>query len=149
MKRTDADIASGAIFMVIAGCFAFPTFSYGLGTALRLGAGVYPLVISIVLGVVGGSLVVTGLLRKRVDPIKPFDIRAMFFILIAMIFGALTLRTLGIVVAIPGTILIASFASPRAALKPIIWTSVLLTVFTWLVFVKALQVRLPLLVGVL
>jgi len=148
MKITDADLASGIAFLTLAAGFGIPAFGYGLGTTLRLGPGAFPLVLSVLLGIVGGCLVLRSLAGHRGEPIKPIDLRAAFMIILALCFGALTMRNVGILVAVPGAIIIAGLASRRFKIRPALWSSLALVAFTWLVFVKALQVRLPLLAGI-
>lgn len=148
MQRADSDRVSGCVFLLIAALFAFPAVGYGLGSGLRLGAGAFPLAVAGLLALVGGAMLIRSFRGVIGEPVLSFDYRAMALIVAALIFGALTIRWLGLVIAIPGTVLIASAASPRLSLSGAIIAAILLTVFCWGVFVLGLQVRLPLLAGV-
>ena len=81
MKMIDPNLAAGLTVLGIAAAFAIPALGYGMGSGLRLGAGVFPLVVSLLLTAVGAALVVAALRspdrgEARV-PVLPFDLRAM------------------------------------------------------------------------
>ena len=101
MRSVEPDRPSGAVFVVLAGLFAVPAFSYGMGSFARLGAGVFPLAVSILLGLVGVALILRSFAGEG-DKVLPFDLRAMAFIVAGMLFGAFGLNRFGLVVAVPG-----------------------------------------------
>ena len=147
MKSIDSNLAAGLTYLGIAAAFAIPALDYGMGSGLRLGAGVFPFVVSLLLAAVGAALVVAALRspdrgEARV-PVLPFDVRAMVCVMAALVFGAWTLRRFGIVVAVPGAILISSLASKEISWRGAALLAVFLTAFVWVVFVGGLGVRLP------
>ena len=146
MKSVETDLASGAVFVVLAGLFAVPAFSYGMGSFARLGAGVFPLAVSILLGLVGVALILRSFAGQG-DKVLPFDLRAMMFIVAGMLFGAFGLNRFGLVVAVPGAVMLASFASRERRPVGVLVAAAVLTLFAWLVFVVGLGVRLPLVAG--
>ncbi|MFT3805280.1 MAG: tripartite tricarboxylate transporter TctB family protein [Burkholderiaceae bacterium] len=146
MKAIHADRASGIAFLAVAIFFAIPTFGYGMGTLLRFGAGVFPLVVSVLLGVVGLALIVRSFAVSG-DVVLPFDLRAVAFIVAGMLFGAVALGRFGLVVAVPGSVILASFASREKHPLGVIVSAAVLTLFAWLIFVVGLGVRLPLIGG--
>lgn len=149
MKSIDADFAAGLLFLVIAAAFGITATSYGFGSVQRLGAGVFPLVVSLLLAPVGLALVVNALRGRIGEAMAPLDLRALFSILAALLFAAATLRHVGLVVAVPGAVLIASRASRELTIMKALGVAAFLTVFVWAVFVLGFSVRLPLLAGVL
>ncbi len=108
-----------------------------IGTALRMGPGYAPLVLSAVLLLLG-LLILAGALRSAPEPVGRIAWRGMAFLLPAPILFGLTVRGLGFVPAIFLATLLASFASPRV--KP--WQALVLalavTIFSTLVFSVAL-----------
>lgn len=146
MKSVETDRASGAVFVVLAGLFAAPAIDYGLGTFARLGAGVFPLAVSILLGLVGMALILRSFAGEG-DKVLPFDLRAMAFIVAGMLFGAFGLNRFGLVVAVPGAVILASFASRERRPVGVLIAAAVLTLFAWLVFLVGLGVRLPLVAG--
>ncbi|WP_018431314.1 tripartite tricarboxylate transporter TctB family protein [Hoeflea sp. 108] len=146
MKSVETDRASGAVFVALAGLFAVPAFSYGMGSFARLGAGVFPLAVSILLGLVGVALILRSFAGEG-DKVLPFDLRAMVFIVAGMLFGAFGLNRFGLVVAVPGAVILASFASRERRPVGVLVAAAVLTLIAWLVFVAGLGVRLPLVAG--
>lgn len=146
MKAIHADRASGIAFLAVAVFFAVPAFGYGMGTLTRFGAGVFPLVVSVLLGLVGLALIARSFAAGG-DVVLPFDLRAVAFIVAGMLFGAVSLGRFGLVVAVPGAVILASFASREKHLLGVIVSAVVLTLFAWLIFVVGLGVRLPLIAG--
>jgi hypothetical protein len=108
-----------------------------IGTALRMGPGYAPLVLSAVLLLLG-FLILAGALRSAPEPVGQIAWRGMAFLLPAPILFGLTVRGLGFVPAIFLATLLAAFASPRV--KP--WQALVLalavTIFSTLVFSVAL-----------
>ncbi|SDN41462.1 tripartite tricarboxylate transporter TctB family protein [Ensifer sp. YR511] len=149
MKSIDSDFAAGLLFLVIAAAFGITATTYGFGSVQRLGAGVFPLAVSCLLGPVGLVLVIKALRGRIGEAIAPIDLRALVSILAALLFAAATLRHAGIVVAVPGAVLIASRASRDLTVVQALGISAFLTIFVWAVFVLGFSVRLPLLAGVL
>jgi hypothetical protein len=146
MKAIQVDLASGIAFLAVAVFFAIPTFGYGMGTLTRFGAGVFPFVVSILLGLVGLALVVRSFATGG-GAMLPFDLRAVCFIVAGMLFGAIALGRFGLVIAVPGAVILASFASREKHMLGVIVSAAVLTLFAWLVFVVGLGVRLPLIAG--
>ncbi|EHK78003.1 Tricarboxylate transport protein TctB [Sinorhizobium meliloti CCNWSX0020] len=149
MKSADADRASGYAFLAVALLFGIPAFGFGLGSFTRFGAGVFPLVISSILAIVGATLVLHSVMRsgEAANKILAFDFRAMTAVVGGMLFGAFCLRRFGLVVAVPGAVILASLASRELRPKGTLIAAAVLTLFAWLVFVVGLGIRLPLIVG--
>ncbi len=97
MKTIDSNLAAGLVFLLIAAAFAIPALGYGMGSRLRLGAGVFPLIVSLLLAAVGMALVVAALRAREQGhariPVLPFDLRAMVCEMAALVFvGGLGVR---------------------------------------------------------
>ncbi|EYD78393.1 Tricarboxylate transport protein TctB [Rubellimicrobium mesophilum DSM 19309] len=157
MKQIDTDFASGIVFLAISAPFGILAAGYGFGTPLRLGAGVFPLAAAILLALVGASLIVQSLRASRDrHPLAVggltfhrSDARSLVFIALALVFAALTLHRLGLGIAVPGAVLIASLASRELRPLQALILAAALTAFTYTIFVAGLGVRLPLILGVL
>lgn len=70
--------------------------------------------------------------------------RPVVLVLAAILFFAFTFEGLGLLLSAFGTVLLASFARQETTVRQALLTSVVLTVACWLIFVLALQQRLPL-----
>lgn len=149
MKALQTDLAAGLLYIVLAFAFIIPATGYGFGSPQRLGAGVFPLFIGLLLACVGLGLVIRSLRGGGGSVIGAIDFRTVACIVAALLFAAATLRHGGIAIAVPGAVLIASRAARDFPILHALGLSVLLTGFVWLVFVIGFSVRLPLLAGVL
>ncbi|TCL69856.1 tripartite tricarboxylate transporter TctB family protein [Rhizobium sp. BK251] len=136
MKSVSFDTTNALCGALLTGTglfFGFQSLSLETGTALRMGPGYFPLVLSAVLALLGLVILVQSF-RVEGEPIGPIAWRGALFILPAPIFFGLTVRGLGFVPSIFLTALIACFASQRMGVLPALLLSVLLTIFSVAVF---------------
>ena len=145
-KRAVTDILAGLIFVGFGLAFAIASLRYQLGTPLRMGPGYFPLVL-------GGILVLLGLLimgkgfisgSGAEERLGSIPWRALVLIVVAMLFFGLTVRGLGIVPATAVTALLTALASYRTGILAAVAIAAGLTVLCVVIFVLALQLRLPL-----
>lgn len=136
MNKRDA--TAGGLFIVLGALFALGALQLPLGTAIRMGPGYFPLVLS-------GLLVLMGLitlLQARSSPhgasAKPVPWRGLVLILAAPIVFGLCVRGLGLAPSIVVVILLASYASRRMTHRMAFMLAVGLTLFCILVFSWAL-----------
>lgn len=123
----------GALLALTGAFFAFQSFGLEIGTALRMGPGYFPLVLSAVL-VLLGVIILVQAVRVQGEPIEPLAWRGMLFILPAPVFFGLTVRGLGFAPALFLTAFIACFASQRMNVVFALILSLLLTAFSIAVF---------------
>jgi hypothetical protein len=100
-KRAATDILAGLIIVAFGLAFATTSLSYEIGTPLRMGPGYFPLAL-------GGILVLLGLLiagkgfissSSAEERFGSVPWRALFLIVLALLFFGLTVRGLGVVPA--------------------------------------------------
>jgi hypothetical protein len=144
-KRAVPDILAGLIFVAFGLAFAITSLGYELGTPLRMGPGYFPLVL-------GGVLVLLGLLvmgkgfvsgSGAEERFGRVPWRALFLLVVAVLFFGLTVRGLGLVPATAVTALLTALASYRTGILAAVAIAAGLTVLCVLVFLVALQLRLP------
>jgi hypothetical protein len=136
MKSTTFDTTNaicGALLAAAGAFFAFQSLGLEIGTALRMGPGYFPLVLSTVL-ILLGIVILVQAVRVQGEPIGPLAWRGMLFILPAPVFFGLTVRGLGFAPALFLTAFIACFASRRMNVVFAIILSLLLTAFSIAVF---------------
>ena len=137
------DMAAGAVFAAIGLSFMAGALMLDIGTAFKMGPGYFPLVLSGILLLLG-VLVMVQSLNAPSEAIGSVPWRGLVLILAApVIFGA-TVRGLGLVIALPLTIIAAAAASRRTSLVTGVALVVGLTVFCILVFSYGLGLPLPL-----
>jgi hypothetical protein len=132
---------SNALCAALFGAFGifFLVQSLGLqiGTALRMGPGYFPLVLSAIL-ILLALVVLVQAVRFEGEAVGPVAWRGMLFILPAPVLFGLTVRGLGFVPALFVTALVAAFASHRMRPGLALLLAGGLTLFATLVFSYAL-----------
>jgi len=140
MKSLRIDTANtlcGLIFVAFGVFFCIQSLGLELGTALKMGPGYAPLVLSGIL-ILLGLVIIVQATRVAGEPVGPIAWRGMLFILPAPVFFGLTVRGLGFVPALFVTALIAAFASHRMRPGVALLVAALLTLFATMVFSYAL-----------
>ncbi len=146
MKRSLRDILAGVVFVVFGVGFAVGATSYDVGSLLRMGPGFFPLVLGIILAILGLVIVAQGMLeRGEVEPIGAVPWRAVALILGAIVFFGATVRGLGVAPSMFVSALVAGLAGHRTGIVLPVAIAVGLTIAGVLIFVVALQLRLPVL----
>jgi hypothetical protein len=141
--KNPRDFTSGLIYL---GCGAAGLLlgrGYGMGTALRMGPGYFPAVLSGLLALIGAAAIVRSF-RGAGEPIH-LAWRKVVLVLVPVVLFGLLLRPAGLVVAVPVLVVGSSVASSRFRLRSALALAAGLTVFSVLVFVKGLGVPLPVL----
>ncbi|WP_151718165.1 tripartite tricarboxylate transporter TctB family protein [Gemmobacter serpentinus] len=134
-----SEAIAGALLMLAAGFFAWQTMDLRIGTALRMGPGYFPAILSGILFLLG-LLVFLKAFRSTAtsEAMGAIAWRGLLFILPAPVFFGLTVRGLGFVPALFLTALIAAMASMRMKLHWALLLAFLVTLFSTLVFSYAL-----------
>jgi len=139
------DLLSGLVFLVLGLAFAIGATSYELGTPARMGPGAFPFVLGGLLTVFGATVIVKGFLAGDGEAIGPVPWRAIALILGGILFFGATVRGLGIVPSLFVAVFLSAFASQQTRVVAALAIATGLTVLCVLIFVVALQLRLPLL----
>jgi Tripartite tricarboxylate transporter TctB family len=144
VRRALNDILAGGLFVVLGAAFAIGSLAYDLGTPARLGPGGYPLMLGLVLVGLGILVIAKGFIAGEGEAIGEVDWRAVVLIIAALLFFGLTVRGLGVVGALFGTSLLTALARSQTSVREALLIAVGLTVLSVLIFIVALQLRLPL-----
>jgi hypothetical protein len=144
MRKAIRDVLAGSAFIGFGLAFAVGATTYEIGTALRMGPGYFPLVLGGVLVLLGVLVVTKGLIAGEGAAIGPVPWRAAGLIVAALLFFGATIRGLGVVPSVFVTALLAGWSGHRpGAVAPVV-IAVGLTAVSVIVFIVALQLRLPL-----
>jgi hypothetical protein len=144
IRQALKDLLAGGVFIAFGLAFAIGALGYNVGTPLRMGPGYFPLSLGIVLIVLGGVIVAKGFVAGEGEPVGGLAWRPIILIVAAFIFFGVTVRGLGVVPALFVTVLVAALAREGTSPFMALITAVSLTVTSVLVFIIALQLRLPL-----
>jgi hypothetical protein len=144
VRRALKDILAGSVFIVFGLFFALVSLTYEVGSPLNMGPGYFPLVLGGVLALLGIVIVGKGFVAGEGEPIGTIPWRSTALIVVAVIFFGLTVRGLGLVPSLFITTVLTAFAGHRTGVIPALVISAGLTILCVLIFVVALQLRVPL-----
>ena len=142
MHGARKDLLAGGIFVAFGLAFALTSTTYEVGTALRMGPGYFPLVLGGLLVLLGVLIAVKGFVAADSDEIGPVPWKALALLVAALLFFGFTVRGLGLVPALFGTVFLSAMAGPRARVIPAVVIAGCLTALSVLIFVVVLQLRL-------
>ncbi|TDK39606.1 tripartite tricarboxylate transporter TctB family protein [Rhizobium deserti] len=132
-KVDTTNLICGLLLVATGLWFAYQSFELELGTALRMGPGYFPFILSCALMLFGAIILVQSL-RVEGEPMGAIAWRGMLFILPAPIIFGLTVQGLGFVPSIFISALVAAFASHKMKPLSALILSAALTAFSVLVF---------------
>ena len=151
--KSQKDFFAGLMYLAVGGAFAIGATEYNLGTGARMGPGYFPLILGVILAIIGLVISFKATLSgpSDGDPVGSWAWRQILFILGAnFAFGvllvgvpALGIPGFGLIVAIYGLVIIASFARKEVELKETLILATILAIGSYVVFVWALNLQFP------
>ena len=144
--KSQRDFWAGLMFLLVGAGFAWGATNYSMGTSARPGAGYFPLILSSLLTLIGAFVLFEALVIETEDgePIGDIAWRPLLVIVVAITVFAILLPRLGMFITIPILIVIVSFAGDEFGWLGVAVSATVLTVFSWLVFIKGLGLTIPL-----
>ncbi|HSD21059.1 MAG TPA: tripartite tricarboxylate transporter TctB family protein [Anaeromyxobacter sp.] len=130
---------------------ALALFAWGAGAGLEtgtlrsMGPGMLPRTVTLLVGLTGAALVVLSLVKAG-DPLGRWPLRGPFFVALAVVAFALSIRTVGLAVAGPLVALMSGGASPETRWKELLVFAIVITAFCIGLFRYALHLPIPILV---
>lgn len=124
-----AGLLVGSIGLFVA---VYAYFNYSIGTLNRLGPGGFPFGLGVIMSVLG-VIIILPALRRQGRPLQ-FEIRTPLIILASLGIFALTVRTLGLVPAIFGLVIVSSLADRPIKPMSIGISCVVLSLMGYLIF---------------
>ncbi len=135
--RAPKDFWSGVVFLVAGLSFALTAYGYSIGNMHRMGPGMFPMLVGLVMAGLGAiltarSFVIDGL------AVPKFHARPVAISLLAMAGFGLLLRPAGLVAAVSALVAVASFASERVRIvETLVLAAVLaggsVVLFVWVI----------------
>jgi hypothetical protein len=133
---------------VIAGItFAVGATNYSMGTSARPGAGYFPLLLSAIMAILGAIVLFKSLVFETPggDPIGNIAWKPLTVIVVAITVFGFIIEPLGMLIAVPVVVFIASLAGDDFHWKGVIANAAVLTFGSWAVFVFGLKLTIPVL----
>lgn len=149
------DFLAGGVFVALGLAFAIGGSRYEVGSAVRMGPGYLPIALGGILAVLGLITLGQGLVAWRgqvsgsgpkpdVERLRAVPWARGALVVGAVVFFGLTVEGLGAIPTVFVTSLLAALAGQHAKPLRAVLTAVGVTLVTWLVFITALQLNLPL-----
>ena len=128
------DRIGGGVLVVIGLLVAVQSLQYNLGSMVRMGPGVLPLALGVLLTITGAAVVYRAENANMV-PLSAMGIRPGAIVLASILALALIVDTAGLIPATAALVAIAAMADNEHTLKSIAALFIGLSVFVWLIFV--------------
>lgn len=141
--RNARDFWSGILFAATGVAAVLLVRDSAIGTATRMGPGYFPTVLGALLALLGVVLIARGLLT-RAAPIRGLALRPLVLVLGATLLFGLSVRGVGLVVALVGLVLVSAAASRLVRWPAAVLLAVGLAAFSAVAFVKVLGLPIPL-----
>lgn len=142
------DFLSGLMFMAIGALGLYMALDYPMGSALRMGPGYFPNVLSGLLMLAGIYCLIHGLLKSEEMKIQGnWSVRALIILpTSAIVFGLLMEHT-GLIPALIALIFVSAYAGPEFRFKEVLMLAIGLTIVCTGLFIYGLGLPYPLFTG--
>jgi hypothetical protein len=144
--KSQRDFYSGLMFAAVGVGYAIGATDYPMGTSATPGPGYFPLILSVVMTILGIVVLFNSLVVDTEDgePVGAIAWRPLLVIVFTILLFAVTLPRLGLILSIPLLIISASLAGDEFGWMGVLIASVVLTIGSYLVFIKGLGLIMPL-----
>lgn len=143
-KHNYGDAIGGLVLIGLGGFTAYhAATSYALGTLRRMGPGMFPTALGVLLAILGLILLI-GAARRSDTPLPQVNFRPFLAVSAGVFAFALMVRPFGMVPAIAALTAIGALAEPRLRPLAVLGLTAVLVVMAILVFRVALDIYLPL-----
>jgi hypothetical protein len=143
--RNQKDFAAGLLYIAFGAAFSAGALQYKLGDPARMGPGWFPFWVGVLLALVGAIVAAQAVRRRATEErIQKPDLRAMAWILGAVVLFGLLLPKAGLVIALAALVLVASRGSHEFRWGSTLASAVLLICFSVGVFIYGINLQIPL-----
>ncbi|HRI17039.1 MAG TPA: tripartite tricarboxylate transporter TctB family protein [Burkholderiaceae bacterium] len=143
--KSQRDFWSGLMFVVVGIAFAWGATNYSFGTSARPGPGYFPFGLGILLAALGAIVLFKALTVETAggDPVGAFAWKPLIFITATVAVFGWALPHLGMAIAIPVLVVVASLAGDEHHWGEAVINAAILTVGSWCIFVWGLGLTIP------
>jgi len=147
MIKSSRDFWSGLMLISVGTAFAIGALRYTFGTSARPGPGFLPIALGALLALLGLLLTLKSLATAATDreAVGRIVWRPPLLVLGALLLFAFLLPRAGMFVSLPILVVISARAGDEFRLVDALAGAVVLTIGSWLVFIKGLGLTIPLL----
>lgn len=144
--KSHRDFWSGVMFVVVGLGFAWGATNYSFGSSARPGPGYFPFGLGLLMAILGGAVLFKALVVETEDgePVGAWAFKPLLIVMASVGLFGYTLPLLGMAVALPLLIVMVSLAGDEFHWKDAVISVVVLTLGSWLIFIKGLSLVIPL-----
>jgi Tripartite tricarboxylate transporter TctB family len=145
--KSQKDFWAGLMFIVCGLAFAWGATTYSFGSSARPGPGYFPFGLGVLMAILGALVVFSALTIETDDgePIGPWAFRPLLIIMGSVALFGFLLPRLGMLISLPILIVMCSLAGDEFHWKDAVISVVVLTLGSWLIFIKGLNLVIPVL----
>ncbi|MDO9285338.1 MAG: tripartite tricarboxylate transporter TctB family protein [Aquabacterium sp.] len=144
--KSQKDFWSGLMFVVVGLGFAWGATEYSFGSSARPGPAYFPFGLGILLAIMGALVWFASITVETEDgdPIGSIAWKPLFIITGSVVMFGVILPRLGMILSLPLLIVVAALAGDEFHWKDALLNVVILTLGSWLIFIKGLSLVIPL-----
>ena len=144
--KSQKDFWSGLMFIVAGIAFAWGATAYNFGSAARPGPGYFPFGLGVLLAILGAIVLLKSLTVDTPDGdrIEKFAWRPIIVITVSLVVFGFVLPKLGMIISLPLLVFMASLAGDEFHPVEVAINATVLTLGSWLIFIKGLGLTIPL-----
>jgi putative tricarboxylic transport membrane protein len=143
--RAPQDLVAGLALAAVAAFALWASRGLSQGRLAAMGPGMMPRATAVLVGLVGLLIAVNAFFTPG-PRLERWSIRGPLFVCLALVAFAITIRSMGLVVAGPLVAVISSAASPETRIKEILIFGIAVTIFSIALFKYLLNLPIPVLV---
>lgn len=141
--KSPKDFWAGLMFIAFGLFFLVVARNYQMGSAVRMGPAYFPTVLGGIMAVLGGIVFFQSLVLEGAKMPK-FSFKPIFFISLSLILFGYLLKPLGFILSLVILTFVSAFGGHEYKTKEVTILTVVLIIFSVLVFVKGLTLPFPL-----
>jgi hypothetical protein len=143
--KSQKDFWSGLMFVVVGLGFAWGATEYSFGSSARPGPAYFPFGLGILLAIMGALVWFASITVETEDGdrIGAIAWKPLIIITGAVVMFGVILPRLGMILSLPLLIVVAALAGDEFHWKDALLNTVILTLGSWLIFIKGLNLVIP------
>jgi hypothetical protein len=143
--KSQRDFWAGMMFLVTGVVFAWGALNYSFGSSARPGPAYFPFGLGVILALLGAFTLFEALTIETEDgePVGALAWKPLAVILAGIALFGFMLPRIGMVISLPLLVLISSWASDEFSWKATVINAIVLTVGSWLIFIRGLGLIIP------
>lgn len=144
--KSQKDFWSGLMFVVAGLGFAWGATEYSFGSSARPGPAYFPFGLGILLTVIGAMVWFASITIETEDGdrIGAIAWKPLLIITLSVVMFGLMLPRLGMIISLPVLVVVSALAGDEFHWKDALINAAILTVSSWLIFIKGLNLVIPL-----